>query len=144
MKLENIQNKPACRTVQLSSYEAYLEYLKESPGAAPEEDQDREGRIARFPHTVMLLVATPEMDFANRWCWLTLGPADGQCIQYQSEYPACTLDQPHSHTGKWCYYWFEKIDYNFGFCEWYFEEESLMDKFLAFVPEINWGEQFPK
>jgi len=140
MKPENIQKKPPCRTVQLSSYEAYLEYLEDSPG----EDQDRKGRVARFPFTVILLVAVPEMDFANRWCWLNFGPADGQCMQFQSEYPACTLAQMHSHTGKWCEYWLEKIDYDFGFCEWYFAEESHRDNFLAFVPEINWGEKFPK
>jgi hypothetical protein len=93
----------------------------------------------------MLLVAFPEMDFVNRWCWLNFGPADGQCLlQVQSEYPACTAAQPHSHTGKWRVHWFEKIDYDFGFCEWCFDERYLRDKFLAFVPEIDWGEKYPK
>lgn len=105
---------------------------------------ERNARMAAFPFSVMLQVAYPEMDFANRWCWHQFGPAHGECQQYQSEYPACRQTGPHIHSGKWATYWHEKTDYNFGFHEWYFASESDRDRFLEFVPELNWGENYPK
>jgi hypothetical protein len=92
----------------------------------------------------MLQVSFPEMDFADRWCWQRFGPRDGECIQHGSEYPVCAIEGRHSHTGKWTSHWFAKTDYNFGFNEWYFAEESAREQFLASVSEINWGENFPK
>jgi hypothetical protein len=93
---------------------------------------------------VMLQVAYPELDFANRWCWQHFGPADGECLQRQSEYPACTLSGDHSHTGKWMWYFLGKTDYDFGYNEWYFESELDQQRFLASVSDINWGEKYPK
>lgn len=127
------------RTVVLSSFEAYLASEHESPG-----DPDRENRRARFPYSVMLEVSFAELDFANRWCWRRFGPAHGECLQRQSEYPACSIETLHSHRGLWAQHWFAKTDYNFGFNEWYFKDKSHCQLFLASVPEINWGERYPK
>jgi len=63
------------QTVVLSSYEAYLASENESP-----EDEERHRRLSRCPYSVMLEVAFPELDFANRWCWQRFGPAHGECI----------------------------------------------------------------
>lgn len=127
------------QTVVLSSFEAYLASENESP-----DDEERDNRLSRFPYSVMLQVAFAELDFANRWCWQRFGPAHGECHQCQSEYPACTVALPHCHTGVWTHCWFAKTEYNFGFNEWYFSDESHYQLFLASVPSINWGEKFPK
>ena len=41
-------------------------------------------------------------------------------------------------------HWFAKVDYDFGFNEWYFAESEDYDLFVANVDKINWGEHFPK
>ena len=101
-------------------------------------------RLTRFPYSVMLQVAYPELDFANRWCWQHFGPPHGECLQFQSEYCACDVEPKHCHMGVWTEFWFAKTDYNFGFNEWYFMEKSHFERFLASVPSINWGEHYPK
>jgi hypothetical protein len=82
------------------------------------------------------------LDFANRWCWQHFGPADGVCVQRQSDYPMCELLEAHAHTGKWMSHWLVKTDYDFGFNGWYFSEQADRNSFLASVDEINWGEKY--
>ena len=133
------------QTVILSSIEACL-----SSGEYPsleeraEEELSRNQRLSRFPYAVMLQLAFPELDFANRLCWQEFGPADGECTQRFSQYRVCQIDVPHSHSGVWADYWFVKTDYDFGFNEWYFADQSHYDLFLKYVPKINWGESYPK
>jgi len=131
------------RTVELSSFEEYLRECYPETGNSLEEE-DRDARLSRFPHVVMLKVAFPELDFANRWCWQQFGPYHGECQESYSEYRTCRLAEPHSHHGTWAYYFFEKIDYDFGFCEWYFTNRGHFERFLANVENINWGESYPK
>jgi hypothetical protein len=114
------------------------------PEAMADECREREERLLSFPYSVMLELAYTELDFANRWCWQHLGPENGECLQKGSEYRVCTEEMPHCHTGKWTTYWFGKTEYDFGFNEWYFIEQSDRDQFLAILPEINWGEHYPK
>lgn len=127
----------AQRSVVLSSYEEFL---------ASENDHSEEGaraeRLTRFPYSVMLQVAYPELDFANRWCWQQFGPAHGECQQFHSENCACDIKPKHCHLGVWTEVWFAKTDYDFGFNEWYFREKSHLERFLASVPSINWGEDY--
>jgi hypothetical protein len=130
------------RTAILSSFEGYLASEVDSPEVQAEEERERKVRLARFPYSVVLQVAFPELDFANRWCWQRFGPGDGECGQSQSDYPACKIVGPHSHVGKWVWDLLAKTDYNFGFCEWCFSEKSDRDSFLASVDEINWGEKY--
>ena len=131
------------QTVVLSSYDAYLSW-EDDPEELATQEHDRGMRLLRFPHSVMLQIAFPEIDFANRWCWQRFGPAHGECMQDASEYKACDLATPHCHVGRWTYHWFDKTDYNFGFNEWYFENASECDSFLANLESINWGEHYPK
>lgn len=56
------------RSVHLSDYLSYLK-IAYPDGESLDRAQDaeeREIRLARFPHAVMLQVAFPELDFANR------------------------------------------------------------------------------
>ena len=131
------------RTVILSSFEEYLSSDADSPEARVEEEEERKNRLSRFPYVVMLQVSFAEFDFANRWCWQHFGPNEGLCLQSQSDYSMCDLEEPHSHVGKWTWYWFAKTDYNFGFNEWYFADQSDRKHFLASVEQINWGEKYP-
>ena len=141
--VREMEHAMSFRTVVLSSFEEYCASADSSQECA-EEERDRLARLVRFPHAVMLQVAFPELDFANRMCWQRYGPSDGDCLQHSSEYCVCSFAEPHSHSGKWTWYWVAKTDYNFGFCEWYFAESGDRDSFLASVDEINWGEKYPK
>jgi hypothetical protein len=132
------------QTVKLSSIEKYLANGGDLPEEQAIELRERNERLRLFPHSLMLELAYPELDFAFRWCWLHFGPADGECTQYSSEYRVCTEEKPHRHTGKWTTHWFAKSDYNFGFNEWYFVERADCELFRAFLPEINWGERYLK
>lgn len=134
------------RTVVLSSFDDYLalDYLWITQEQKEELITERNERLSRFPFSVILQVAYPELDFANRWCWQNFGPTDGECLQKQSQYPACNLETPHSHSGNWITCWIDKIDYDFGFNEWCFCRESDRDLFLEYLPMINWGEKYPK
>ena len=130
------------RTVILSSFEEYLACENYAPEIKADEERGRVERLSRFPYAVTLQVSYPELNFANRWCWQRFGSSDGNCLEGQSEYPACNILEIHSHTGKWMWCWLAKTDYNFGFCEWYFSNELERDYFLASVGEISWGEKY--
>ncbi len=132
------------RTVEPSSIEEYLASEDDSLEDRSAQELDRNARLSRFPHSVMLKVSFPELDFANRWCWQNFGPSDGECTQRYSEYRVCNLSMPHSPAGTWMSHFFAKTDYDFGFNEWYFAEIVDRDWFVANVEKINWGEHFPK
>jgi hypothetical protein len=132
------------RTVEASSFEEYLASDDDSREERAAQEVDRNKRLSRFPHSVMLKVSFLELDFTNRWCWQYVGPCDGECTQRYSDYRVCDCSEPHSHVGKWTSHWFVKIDYDFGFNEWYFADSADRDQFLANIDNINWGENFPK
>jgi len=133
------------RTATLSSFEEYLtfEYTDETECRAVEV-QERMARLESFPYSVVLQVAYPELDFANRWCWQQFGAPNGACLDKQSEYSTCELEEPYEHKGMWFSYWLGKTDYDFGYNEWNFQMRSDLDRFLEFISEINWGENYPK
>ena len=137
------------RTVEVSSFEAYLE--EAFPVGMVRYDEIRsteirecENRAKAFPYSVVLKVAYPELDFASRWCWKQFGPAQGACNQASSEYPSCKEQNSHIHEGCWRSDWLEKTDYNFGCNQWSFSNSNHRDQFLGFIPQINWGENYPK
>ena len=130
------------RTVETSSFEEYLTDVDAEYRAA--EESERNERLSRFPHSVMLKVSFAELDFADRWCWQNFGPSDGACLDRHSEYRVCDRAEPHSHVGKWMSCFLGKTGYNFGFNEWYFVEPADRDLFVANVDKINWGEHYSK
>ena len=132
------------RSVVVSSFEKYLDDEFASVEDRAAETADRNMHLSRFPYSVMLQVAYPELDYANRWCWQNFGPGDGQCLQRDSEYRVCERVDDHSHVGKWMSHWWAKIDYDFGFNEWYFAESDDRELFVANIENINWGEHYPK
>ena len=72
----------------------------------------------------MVKLFYPQLDFAERWCWLTFGECFGECLQRQSEYPSCFEPLPHCHNGRWRAHRLEKASYDFGYCEWLFAKEK--------------------
>lgn len=132
------------QTVVLSNIDHYLCCGGDSDHERAELLELRQQQLSRFPHSVMLQVAFPELDFINRWCWLSFGPRDGDCTQKDSEYRVCHSEPPHSHEGVWTDRWFTKTDYNFGFNEWYFANKLNCDTFIQHISSFNWGEHFPK
>ena len=132
------------RTLLLLSIEKYMACDDDSLEERTTQSRQHDDRLILFPYPAMLELAFPEVAFANRWCWRHFGPMDGECSQEYSEYRVCTNEGPHRHVGKWTTHWFAKTDYNFGFNEWYFSEQADRDSFLANLPEMNWGEHYPK
>lgn len=132
------------QTYKQSSFEEYCRSGEESAESIAESILFRERMLATFPCALMLEVSYPEMDYANRWCWQQFGPADGDCNQKYSEYPACLDHVAHTHQGRWTTSWFVKTDYDFGFNEWYFQSDADLAAFLAWLPNLNWGEKFPQ
>lgn len=52
--------------------------------------------------------------------------------------------EEHSHVGVWCSMWLGKTGYDYGFSEYYFQNESDRDRFLAAAPTFNIGEKYEK
>jgi len=50
----------------------------------------------------------------------------------------------HSHEGVWMAYWLGKTGYDYGFSEYYFQNESDRDKFIAATPIFTLGERYEK
>jgi hypothetical protein len=136
------------QTALLSSFKEYLANTDETKEELTEQLAVRDATLRAFPFGVILQVAYPEIDYANRWAWQQFGPRDGECFDVRrgsrpSEYPVCDDPEPHVHEGTWSCHWLVKTDYDFGFCEWFFSSSVDKDRFLAFAPTINWGENFP-
>lgn len=137
------------RTVVIATYDDYLasEFPRSSANAVAARTadlQEHQARLFRFPHSVVLQVAYPELDFANRWCWQQWGAAHGECQQVASEYSACQLPAPHAHEGRWSTHWLAKTDYDFGFNVWCFAHIADHHRFLEWIPSIHWGEHYPR
>lgn len=137
------------RTVVLSSFEEYLSAEYEDADATlaayhSSEVQHRNEWLSRFPFAVMLKLSFAEMDYANRWCWQRFGSPRGECCDESSEYRTCVIESRHCHDGAWACLWHTKTEYNYGYCEWFFSNDTQHAQFLKFVPSINWGEHFPK
>ena len=137
------------RTAVSSDFESFLDSVypsssRNSLTAREAEVKDQQLRLEAFPFAVILKVSYPELDYANRWCWQQFGPADGDCLEKQSQYPTCALPNAHRHAGRWRWHWLAKTDYDFGYNEWSFAQEDDRKLFRAFSPHIQWGERFPK
>jgi len=139
------------------------EYLQIEPLDDPAE---RDQLHVRFLHGVVVECDFPEWDVANRWCWQNCGPRHGECSS-QPQYATCPVILPteriektnwggqqlelkryssvpvHHHVGIWTTYWFGKTDYDHGFGEFCFSNENDLAKFLEFVPQVDWGENYP-
>ena len=132
------------KTAIVSDFNCYQASEDDTSNGRSEQCFLRELRLRQFPHPVMLQVAFPELDFINRWCWVNFGSRDDECTQQDSEYRVCQIDEPHTHSGHWTDHWFVKTDYNFGFNEWYFANESDYKIFAQNIPGFNWGEHYTK
>jgi hypothetical protein len=158
--------------MELSTYEAWDEEERQDQerlaATHPDYVQDsvddqRAELLLRFPYTVVATGIYPEHDYARRWCWQNISPENGPCDAWQSEYPACPLvlaAQPreqetwkrkrhtdpgnHEHEGEWSFLWLGKTDYDFGYGEYCFGNESDRGKFLAAFPAFTWSEGWNK
>lgn len=132
------------KTFKSATFESYLKCGYDAESERVENRVKRKALMETFPFGAMLELAVAEMDFANRWCWETFGPCDGTCQQEHSQYRVCDQSDDHVHEGSWTNIWYVKTGYDFGFNEWYFTNRNQLDEFLAFVPSINWGQNYPK
>ena len=131
------------RTAILSDIEAYLDYEAFTPEVRAEEIADRNSRLLLFPNAVLLQVAYPELDFANRWCWNQFGPADGECTQKDSYYRICEVDQPHSHSGSWMTHWLAKTDYDLDSMNGTLQSATITIASLRFYLNLTGARNFP-
>ena len=68
------------QTVLRSSFEEYLANTDETKEELAEQLAVRDATLRAFPFSVILQVAYPEIDYANRWTWQQFGPRDGECF----------------------------------------------------------------
>lgn len=167
-----------------TTYEAYREDRYETQRKYPQYhtvaqveenlarvDLRRAEYTEKFPYFVGVEGAWPEYDVATRWAWQRLGPKDGPCGEYCSEYPACPLvletkyleERPphiseedwedewhdgyrnpgeHSHTGTWICVHFSKTGYDYGVGEYRFANETDRDAFASVVEGLGLGEKY--
>ncbi|MBH5328237.1 hypothetical protein H9Q10_00930 [Eikenella sp. S3360] len=120
----------------------FADYLREClpPAQWPAAQAEREQWRQRLPHSLVLTLFYPQLDFAERWCWQHFGECFGECAQRASDYPACPEPLPHSHQGRWRARWLAKTGYDFGYCEWLFAQEADYRRFISFLPHIGFGE----
>lgn len=150
--------------MDISTYE---EWQKEE---GYEPNSERSELLARFPYTVVATGYYPEHDYACRWCWQNIGPADGPCRDF-GEYPGCplvletkrvergvSLDSngkeyawkrtrytnpgDHRHEGEWTFLWIDKVDYDYGYGEYFFAKEADRARFISAFPSFTWSESW--
>ncbi len=127
---------------------------------------------ASFPFAVVLEGATTEHDFVERWCWQSFGPPTRlQCHDDSSEYPGCPLVlateeimvssyfdkegkkqehtyktyqevEAHAHDGVWTTKYLGKSGYDYGYNEYYFQNEQDYKKFVEAIPMFGLGENY--
>lgn len=129
-----------------------------------ERDQERRDLLAVFPYSVVAEGFYSEHDYATRWCWQHISPKNGLCDSYQSDYLALSSvleteflehtfyrgnewfhkrywePAEHAHQGEWAYLWFGKTDYDYGFGEYYFAQDTDRAKFVEAFPAFTWDE----
>jgi hypothetical protein len=132
------------RTLRIATYEEYPVARDGAELCDEASSGNQPASLAKFPYFVMLELSFPELDFANRWCWQNFGPPDRLCLDASSEYRSCLIEGDHHHSGSWAWEWYEKTDYDFGYCEWSFANQSDHAAFMEQLPHIHWGEKYPK
>lgn len=135
-------------------------------------DEKRAALLARFPYAVTAEGDYSEFSYAIRWGWQNIGPPDGPCIFHlQADYPGCPLiletesvtygtrtdtsgavipwvrkkyspPAEHGHEGEWSFLWFGKTGYDWGYCAFYFGNESDHANFLLAFPTFTWSEEW--
>ena len=130
-------------------------------------ENKRDQTLINFPFSVIVTGYYPESDFAERWCWQKFGsPETEDCLNCHSDYPGCPLvlvteqikeykweDEieyikeyrnpgKHSHQGVWTTLWLAKTGYDFGYTEFCFKNEEDYFQFVAFIPDVTFGEQW--
>jgi hypothetical protein len=155
----------------ISSIENYIENFGDEAKGLHSEPLRVEAR-KRFPYSVVVEAHYPVGDFAHRWCWQNFGPMDcKECYEHYSEYPGCPLvlaiqeykirksytdkngvvheydyhtrdPGKHNHTGVWLTVWLGKTGYDYGFTEYYFQNEIDRDLFVKEAPNFGLGENY--
>lgn len=123
---------------------------------------DREKLILNFPYSVLITADYEEINTAKKWCWENFGEVHiDKCDEYSKDSPICPIaikahqlrkEQPiydmdtvvidgvsvtnHSHTGKWSTLWYGKIDYDYGYIEFFFKKEEDRSKFESTVESL--------
>lgn len=98
----------------------------------------RERLKANFPFVAIIEGYDIELDKALQWCCDRLGPADGLCWGYSTEFKACDDKTPgHTHNGEWATFGLGKTGYDYFFNEVYFKQEADMESFKQQVPTLG-------
>jgi hypothetical protein len=145
------------------------EYVQHEVDHQREQNKQRDELLVRFSYSVVATGIYPEHDYACRWCWQNISPADGWCIDWYSEYPTCPLVMEtehmergtrtdksgevlscewkryanpgeHRHEGQWSFLWLGKTGYDYGYGEYCFTREGDRVNFLAALPTFTWSE----
>jgi len=89
--------------------------IKNSRNNEWEEDKlERNDLLIRFPQSVPVATSFLEMDYAEAWLSKAFGPKGA----------------------KWEVYFYYKENYDFGYAEYFFQDESVFDSFKNEIPNL--------
>lgn len=145
-------------TIRLASFGEWLEwasYYTDRPARHLAERQ----KYPDKPFSVWVEGYEPYLDEGDRRLWQRVGPRDGECRDWQHEWPACPLvraipENPdthsydyrnpgeHSHAGDWVGLGCGKSAYDGFYVEYRFRYKDDADWFRSIVPGLQLPEEF--
>jgi hypothetical protein len=140
----------------------YNDSFKEQGGWDTEDSKKRSEILLVFPHSIIVSADYEEIHTAKKWCWDNFGEIKiSKCEEYFEENPVCpiaikahelrkiesifSIDTviiddvsvvDHSHNGRWSILWYGKIDYDYGFWEFFFKKEEDKIKYQNNVEKL--------
>ncbi len=155
--------------LKIATYERFLEA---NHGKEAYCQDKRQPALIKFPYKVITEGYHPVHEYSTRWCWQNFGDKDcKECAEHYSEYPGCPLvlateeyvikrshpdssgvirtweeksrkPSDHGHEGTWTTVWLGKTGYDYGFMEWYFDNETDLNTFVNNIPSFGLGENY--
>jgi hypothetical protein len=98
-----------------SNYDTYLKIYTDIGDLQPELQTRRFEILKHLPFSVVAEGAYPELDMADQWLLKQVG---------------------HESETSWQKIWYGKIAYDYGFTEYFFEDEPTQPKFADEIPHF--------
>lgn len=100
-------------------------------------DVEREDSLRLFPYSVIIEGDLLEIDLAIERCIKLAGQPDvtSEIVYFKNS--AGAFEEVHkSENGNWKSFFYGKIDYDYGFCEFFFKNEEESNMFKDIIPKL--------
>lgn len=100
-------------------------------------DIEREDSLKTFPHSIIVEGDTTEIDQAIMWCVKFIGQPDlTSDLVYLKNSTGELKEIKRFKEGNWKSFFYGKVNYDYGFCEFFFKEKKSLEKFQGEVPHF--------